>query len=170
MSYSIGEISQRLDIAPSALRYYEKEGLLPFVERSDSGIRQFTDIDLEWLIIIDSLKRTGMPLKEIKDFVKMFEERDTTIARRLEIVRRHRAVIQQQVAKLNEIILALDFKEQYYQKSLDAGKTYLAVAVIGGMTMLMGIFLLYINLVNFIIIRIRKKSRFLWSGIIENQF
>ena len=123
MSYSIGEISQRLDIAPSALRYYEKEGLLPFVERSDSGIRQFTDIDLEWLIIIDSLEKTGMPLKEIKDFVKMFEERDTTIARRLEIVRRHRAVIQQQVAKLNEIILALDFKEQYYQKSLDAGKT-----------------------------------------------
>ena len=123
MTYSIGEISQRLDIAPSALRYYEKEGLLPFVERSDSGIRQFTDIDLEWLIIIDSLKRTGMPLKEIKDFVKMFEERDTTIARRLEIVRRHREVIQQQVAKLNEIILVLDFKEQYYQQALDEGKT-----------------------------------------------
>ena len=123
MSYSIGEISQRLDIAPSALRYYEKEGLLPFVERSDSGIRQFTDIDLEWLIIIDSLNRPGMPLKEIKDFVKMFEERDTTIARRLEIVRRHREVIQQQVAKLNEIILALDFKEQYYQQALNEGKT-----------------------------------------------
>ena len=123
MSYSIGEISQRLDIAPSALRYYEKEGLLPFVERSDSGIRQFTDIDLEWLIIIDSLKRTGMPLKEIKEFVKMFEERDTTIARRLEIVRRHREVIQQQVAKLNEIIMALDFTEQYYQQAIDEGKT-----------------------------------------------
>ena len=123
MTYSIGEISQRLDIAPSALRYYEKEGLLPFVERSDSGIRQFTDIDLEWLIIIDSLKKTGMPLKEIKEFVKMFEERDTTIARRLEIVRRHREVIQQQVAKLNEIIMALDFKEQYYQQAIDEGKT-----------------------------------------------
>ena len=123
MTYSIGEISQRLDIAPSALRYYEKEGLLPFVERSDSGIRQFTDIDLEWLIIIDSLKKTGMPLKEIKEFVKMFEERDTTIIRRLEIVLRHREVIQQQVAKLNEIIMALDFKEQYYRKALDEGKT-----------------------------------------------
>ena len=123
MTYSIGEISQRLDIAPSALRYYEKEGLLPFVERSDSGIRQFTDIDLEWLIIIDSLKKTGMPLKEIKDFVKMFEERDSTITRRLEIVLRHREVIQQQVAKLNEIIMALDFKEQYYRRALDEGKT-----------------------------------------------
>jgi DNA-binding transcriptional MerR regulator len=64
-----------------------------------------------------------MPLKEIKEFVKMFEERDSTIVRRLEIVLRHREVIQQQVAKLNEIIMALDFKEQYYQKALDEGKT-----------------------------------------------
>lgn len=123
MTYSIGEISQRLDIAPSALRYYEKEGLLPFVERSDSGIRQFADIDLEWLIIIDSLKKTGMPLKEIKEFVKMFEERDSTITRRLEIVFRHREVIQQQVAKLNEIIKVLGFKEQYYLNALNEGKT-----------------------------------------------
>lgn len=123
MPYSIGEISQRLGIAPSALRYYEKEGLLPFVERSDSGVRQFTDIDLEWLIIIDSLKKTGMPLKKIKEFVTMFEERDSTITRRLEIVRRHRAVIQEQVTKLNEIIEVLDFKEKYYRTALEQGKT-----------------------------------------------
>lgn len=123
MPYSIGEISQRLGIAPSALRYYEKEGLLPFVERSDSGVRQFTDIDLEWLIIIDSMKKTGMPLKEIREFVTMFEERDSTIARRLEIVTRHRAVIQEQVTKLNEIIAVLDFKEKYYRNALEQGKT-----------------------------------------------
>lgn len=123
MPYSIGEISQRLGIAPSALRYYEKEGLLPFVERSDSGVRQFTDIDLEWLIIIDSMKKTGMPLKEIREFVTMFEERDSTIARRLEIVTRHRAVIQEQVTKLNEIIKVLDFKEKYYRNALEQGKT-----------------------------------------------
>ncbi|MBQ4331434.1 MAG: MerR family transcriptional regulator [Spirochaetaceae bacterium] len=123
MPYSIGEISQRLGIAPSALRYYEKEGLLPFVERSDSGVRQFTDIDLEWLIIIDSMKKTGMPLKEIREFVTTFEERDSTIARRLEIVTRHRAVIQEQVTKLNEIIEVLDFKEKYYRTALEQGKT-----------------------------------------------
>lgn len=123
MPYSIGEISQRLGITPSALRYYEKEGLLPFVERSSSGVRQFTDIDLEWLIIIDSLKKIGMPLKEIRDFVAMFEKRDTTIARRLEIVSRHRAVIQEQVTKLNEIIKVLDFKEKYYLDAMKQGKT-----------------------------------------------
>lgn len=114
MIYSIGEIAQRLGIAPSALRYYEKEGLLPFVERSDSGIRQFTDIDLEWLIIIDSLKRTGMPLKEIKEFVGMFEEGESTNKRRLEIIQRHKEVIKKQVEELNEFLEVLDFKENYY--------------------------------------------------------
>lgn len=117
MTYSIGEISQRLGIATSALRYYEKEGLLPFVERSGSGIRQFTDIDLEWLIIIDSLKRTGMPLKEIKDFVKMFEEGESTNKRRIEIIQQHREVIKKQVEELNEILEVLDFKEKYYQEA-----------------------------------------------------
>ena len=74
-------------------------------------------------VVVEAIQWNGRNPKEIKDFVKMFEERDTTIARRLEIVRRHREVIQQQVAKLNEIILALDFKEQYYQQALDEGQT-----------------------------------------------
>lgn len=123
MTYSIGEISQRLGIATSALRYYEKEGLLPFVERSDSGIRQFTDIDLEWLIIIDSLKRTGMPLKEIKEFVRVFEEGESTNKRRLEIIQRHKEVIKKQVEELNEFLEVLDFKEKHYQASLKNGET-----------------------------------------------
>lgn len=114
MTYSIGEISQRLKIAPSAIRYYEKEGLLPFLVRTVSGIREFDDIDLEWLIIIDSLKKTGMPLKEIKDFVSMFEGGEFTVCRRLEIIQRHRAFIEKQVQELNEIIQALDFKQQHY--------------------------------------------------------
>ncbi|MBQ7366858.1 MAG: MerR family transcriptional regulator [Spirochaetaceae bacterium] len=123
MPYSIGEISQRLGIAPSALRYYEKEGLLPFVERSDSGVRQFTDIDLEWLIIIDSLKKTGMPLKKIKEFVTMFEEGDSTSQRRLEIIAQHREIVKKQVEELNEILQALDFKEEYYNKLLKRGNS-----------------------------------------------
>lgn len=117
MPYSIREISQRLGIAPSALRYYEKEGILPVLERSDTGARQFSDIDLEWLIIIDSLKKTGMPLKEIKEFVATFEEGKPTNRRRLEIIQRHKKVIKKQVEELNEFLQVLEFKEKYYQEA-----------------------------------------------------
>lgn len=61
MQYTVGEMAKRLHVAPSTLRYYDKEGLLPFLERSSGGIRIFQDSDFEWLSIISCLKQTGMP-------------------------------------------------------------------------------------------------------------
>lgn len=66
MLYTVSEMAKRLGVAPSTLRYYDKEGLLPFIERSDGGIRMFKDTDFEWLSIIECLKKTGMPIKELK--------------------------------------------------------------------------------------------------------
>ena len=63
MFYTIGEMAQKLNVAPSTLRYYDKEGLLPFVERSSGGIRMFKDEDMEWLRLLGCLKKAGMPLK-----------------------------------------------------------------------------------------------------------
>ena len=67
MAYTVGEMAKILHVAPSTLRYYDKEGLLPFVERSSGGIRLFKDSDFEWLSMIERMKQTGMPIKEIKD-------------------------------------------------------------------------------------------------------
>ena len=71
MYYSIKQVSEKKNIASHTLRYYDKEGLLPFVERSKSGIRKFSDSDLEWLDLICCLKSTGMTIKQIKEFVKL---------------------------------------------------------------------------------------------------
>lgn len=63
MFYTVGEMAKILNTTPSTLRYYDKEGLLPFVERSESGIRMFKDSDYEWLLVIDCLKIQGWALK-----------------------------------------------------------------------------------------------------------
>ena len=68
--YTIGQKSEMFQLPISTLRYYDKEGLLPFVERSEGGIRMFKDSDIEWLNIIECLKKTGMSIKEIKKFIK----------------------------------------------------------------------------------------------------
>ncbi len=81
--YSIGQVAQMYGLAPSALRYYDKEGLLPFVERTEGGARLFKEEDLEWLTIIECLKNTGMPIKMIKQFIDWCLEGDPTIERRL---------------------------------------------------------------------------------------
>lgn len=59
MVYTVGEMAKRLDIPSSTLRYYDKERLLPFVERSSGGTRMFQEKDFEWLQIIECLKKAG---------------------------------------------------------------------------------------------------------------
>lgn len=75
-------MAKKMGVAPSTLRYYDKEGLLPFVERSGGGIRMFKDEDIEWLSIIECLKKTGMSIKEIKRFIDWCIEGDSTIDKR----------------------------------------------------------------------------------------
>ncbi|MHB8061910.1 MAG: MerR family transcriptional regulator [Ruminiclostridium sp.] len=69
MNYSIKQISEKTNLKEYVLRYYEKEGLLPFVKQSDNGIRRYSEEDLEWLGLICCLKNTGMSIKQIKGFV-----------------------------------------------------------------------------------------------------
>lgn len=121
MFYTVGEIAKKLSIPASTLRYYDKEGLLPFVERSGGGIRMFKDIDLEWLSIIECLKKTGMPIKEIKKFVDWCMEGDATITQRLELIDRQREEVLSQLAKLNETLDILNYKHWYYETAKAAG-------------------------------------------------
>lgn len=121
MFYTIGEMAQRLNVAPSTLRYYDKEGLLPFVERSSGGIRMFKDEDMEWLRMLGCLKKAGMPLKEIRSFMELSRQGDATINRRLELIEKQRQSVLEQQRQLKETLLMLDYKRWYYQTAQAAG-------------------------------------------------
>lgn len=69
--YSIGEAAKALDIPASTIRYYEKNGLLPHIGRTEGGIRSFTDADLDLFRLIGHLKMSGMSLQEIREFVRL---------------------------------------------------------------------------------------------------
>lgn len=71
MLYIIGEMAKQLGVATYTLRYYDKEGLLPFVERSEVGMRVFKDSDYEFLKIISCQKETGMQFKDIRTFIAL---------------------------------------------------------------------------------------------------
>lgn len=121
MLYTVSEMAKRLGVAPSTLRYYDKEGLLPFIERSDGGIRMFKDTDFEWLSIIECLKKTGMPIKEIKVFIDWCIEGDTTISKRKELIEKQRQVVLFQIQQLKETLSMLDYKKWYYETAEKAG-------------------------------------------------
>lgn len=121
MLYTVGEIAKKIGVAPSTLRYYDKEGLLPFVERSESGIRMFKDSDLEWLAVIECLKKTGMPIKEIKKFIDWCMEGDSTIEKRLELIDRQRDAVLKEQEQLKKTLETLNYKHWYYETAKKAG-------------------------------------------------
>ena len=121
MFYTIGEMAQKLNVAPSTLRYYDKEGLLPFVERSSGGIRMFKDEDMEWLRLLGCLKKAGMPLKEIRSFLDWSRQGDATISQRLELLEKQRQSVLEQQKQLEDTLLMLDYKRWYYQTAREAG-------------------------------------------------
>ena len=123
MSYTVGEIAKLIGITPSTLRYYDKEGLLPFVKRSSGGIRIFEQKDYEWLQIIESLKHTGMQLRDIRKYIDLAMQGDETIQSRLQLFIKQREIVKKQMAVLQQTLDILDFKCWYYETAKAAGTT-----------------------------------------------
>ena len=90
MNYSIGEVSQMFDLPASTLRYYDKEGLLPHIQRQGTGIRRFDQRTIEALRVIECLKKSGMEIKDIKQFMAWCAEGPATYGQRLELFRQTR--------------------------------------------------------------------------------
>lgn len=123
MQYTIGEMAKLLNIQPSTIRYYDKEGLLPFVERTASGVRIFKSTDYEWLKVIECLKIAGMPLRDIKLFIELALEGDTTIEQRLALIKKQHTVVSNNIALLQHTLAVLEYKNWYYETAAKAGST-----------------------------------------------
>ena len=110
MGYSIGQVAKKTGLSTHTLRYYEKEGLLPFVRKNGSGLRVFADSDIGWLEMIECLKGVGMPLKGIKQYIDWYREGDTTLPERLEMFKRQKQNLEQQMAMLNKHMEKINYK------------------------------------------------------------
>lgn len=121
--YTVGKMAKMLSIPTSTLRYYDKQGLLPFVERSPGGMRVFQASDYEWLKIIECLKKAGMPLKSIRKYIEYAIQGDETLDQRLELFQKQREVLQAQMEDLRQTMETLEFKCWYYETAKAAGTT-----------------------------------------------
>lgn len=123
MVYTVGEIAKMLGVSASTLRYYDKEGLLPFVERSSGGIRMFRDSDIEWLQVIGCMKKAGMSIKDIKQYIEMALQGDETIGLRLDMFRHQREALKAQMEELRHAMEMVEYKCWYYETAKAAGTT-----------------------------------------------
>lgn len=123
MIYTVGEAAKILGVAPSTIRYYDKEGLLPFVERSGGGIRVFKEKDFGWLFVIECLKKSGLSIKDIKSYIDMALKGDETIDERLSLFQNQRKKVIKQMEELQHTLDTLNYKCWYYETAKKAGTT-----------------------------------------------
>lgn len=115
--YTINDVAKICDLSPHTIRFYDKEGLLPFISRSDSGIRRFSEQDIEIIKLICCLKNTGMPIKEIKRYMDLFMEGKKTNDTRKEIMVTHRKQILKQIDDLKKNLNIIDLKIAFYEST-----------------------------------------------------
>jgi DNA-binding transcriptional MerR regulator len=114
MTYTIKQAAEKVNLTIHTLRFYDKEGLLPFVKRDRTGNRIFTDSDLEWLGLICCLKNTGMPIKQIRTYIQWCLEGDRSVNLRRQMLIDHRQAVIEQIDELKRNLEAIDYKIAHY--------------------------------------------------------
>ncbi len=114
MDYSIKQVSEKTNLKAHVLRYYEREGLLPNVSRSESGIRRYSQEDLEWLGLICCLKNTGMSIKQIREFVSLSTQGNETLKQRCEMLMEHKKTVESQIEEMHNHLKKVTHKIQYF--------------------------------------------------------
>ena len=116
--YSIGEISKMFLLPISTLRYYDKEGLFPHLKRVN-GVRQFSESEIETLRVIDCLKKSGLEIKEIKEYMSLCSLGNITLKQRKEIFEKQKEEVLQEMEKLQKVLSMLNYKCWYYDQAIE---------------------------------------------------
>lgn len=119
-AYSIGEISKMFNIPVSTLRYYDKEGLFPEITRV-SGIRKFSNNEIEALRVIECLKKSGLEIKDIKQFMKWTKLGSETFKIRKELFERQKVSVEKELRQMEKVLDMIKFKCWYYDEVLKQG-------------------------------------------------
>lgn len=113
--FTVKEVSEIMGISPHSLRFYDKEGLLPTLSRTDSRRRLFSYEDLEWVYNIQCWRATGMPLAEIRRYIELARQGEGTLEERYEIIQKQHARAVEEVKAAKERVKMLEYKVNWYE-------------------------------------------------------
>lgn len=121
MSYTIKQAAELTNLTPVTLRYYDKQGLLPFMERRESGYRMFSDGDIAMLRVIECLKKSGMSIKDIRQFSEWVLMGDDSLQERYEMFLERKRAVEAQMKDLQKTLDFINHKCWYYETAIAAG-------------------------------------------------
>lgn len=120
--YTISEVEARTGLTQHTLRWYERIGLMPHVDRSHSGQRRFSEQDLDWLAFVGKLRATGMSVADMVRYAELVREGEHTRDDRRELLEATRRDVRARISELTDALAVLDYKIDLYAMNTVAGK------------------------------------------------
>jgi DNA-binding transcriptional MerR regulator len=121
-TFRIGELSARTGRGIHAIRWYESLGLMPGVTRDAAGRRVYNERHVDWLVLIDRLRHTGMSIAQMREYTALVRQGRSTLKQRQALLAAHRARVEQTIAEWTQALGLLDTKIDFYGEWLATGK------------------------------------------------
>lgn len=119
---TIKEVSEKYNISQDTLRYYERIGMIPAINRTPGGIRNYEESDLGWVELAICMRSAGLPIEALIEYVKLYQQGDATFAARLQLLQEQRESLEEQKAQLEKAINKLNYKISRYEVAVQTGK------------------------------------------------
>jgi len=129
----IAEVSERYVISSDTLRYYERIGLIPPVNRNENGIRDYNETDIKRVEFIKCMRSAGLPIDVLIEYVGLVQQGDQTIEARKDILKKQREHLLARMKEMQETLDLLNYKINVYENAvLKKGKVVLPIEVLKG--------------------------------------
>lgn len=115
---TIAEISKKYELSADTLRYYEKEGLIPKVNRTSGGIRDYTEEDCRWIEFVKCMRNAGLEIEVLAKYLALFQKGDSTIAQRKELLIRQRDQLAARLDDMQKTLDRLNYKIESYEHTV----------------------------------------------------
>jgi DNA-binding transcriptional MerR regulator len=111
---TIAQVSKKYGITADTLRYYERVGLIPRVNRNKSGIRYYTNYDCNWVEFIKCMRSAGLPIEVLREYVELYKQGDSTVEARMQLLIDQRRQLAARMEEMRATLARLDYKIEMY--------------------------------------------------------
>ncbi len=115
---TIAEVSQKCGVSPDTLRYYEKEGLIPYISRTEGGVRNYTQEDCARIGFVKCMRSAGLSIEILKKYFELFARGKRTLKARRDLLALEREKLKVRLAELQDTLNRLDYKISVYDKAI----------------------------------------------------
>lgn len=115
---TIAEVSEKCGVSPDTLRYYEKEGLLPYISRTEGGVRNYTEEDCKRIGFVKCMRGAGLSIEVLKQYFELFAKGKRTLKARRDLLAAERKKLRARMTELQDTLKRLDYKISVYDKAI----------------------------------------------------